>query len=187
MFTDSCGEPKFLDDIFNHEKEVVAYVQEALGHSLSGDTSLKLFFVLHGGGDNGKTTLLKTFNRHVMGDYGGLIDVTALMVGASDNKRDTSIADLVGKRFVMSIEVNEGSILNAALIKKLTGDDDQIARRLFHEHFQFSPQYKLCIDTNELPVASVSDQALWNWMRPIPFNVRYYDPDSPEAAEGMPV
>src|SRR5207245_2457873 len=48
----------FLDRIFAGNARLIAFIQRALGYSLTADTREQCFFLLHGGGANGKTTLV---------------------------------------------------------------------------------------------------------------------------------
>ena len=68
----------FLDRIFNGDAQLIDYLQKVIGYSLTGIVTEKALFVLHGCGDNGKTTLLEAV-RSVMGDYAGVIDIDALI------------------------------------------------------------------------------------------------------------
>ena len=42
---------QFLDQVFAGDAELVAFLQRAVGYSLTGDTSEHVFFLLHGDGD----------------------------------------------------------------------------------------------------------------------------------------
>ena len=59
---------KFVSEIFNGKSEVIAFVQRALGYSLTGDCREEVIFILHGAGANGKTVLIETMAA-AMGDY----------------------------------------------------------------------------------------------------------------------
>ena len=59
---------RFLDDIFSGDKELIRYVQKALGYSLSGITSEQCVFFLYGTGRNGKSTFLEII-RAILGEY----------------------------------------------------------------------------------------------------------------------
>src|SRR5260370_30996784 len=67
-----------LGRIFNGDAQLIDYLQKVIGYSLTGIVTEKALFVLHGGGYNGKTTLLEAV-RSVMGDYAGVIDIDALI------------------------------------------------------------------------------------------------------------
>src|SRR5262249_36891743 len=46
---------------------LISHLQKAFGYSATGGTAEKVVFVAHGGGNNGKTTILTTISR-VLGD-----------------------------------------------------------------------------------------------------------------------
>jgi putative DNA primase/helicase len=50
-----------------------------------------------------------------------------------------------------------------------------IGRFLHKEYFEFMPVFKLWLSTNHLPTISGSDNAIWDRVKLIPFNVRIPD------------
>ena len=58
----------FLSWAMCNRPALVEFVWLALGMSLTGDVSERLILFLHGGGKNGKSTLLSVF-RDILGDY----------------------------------------------------------------------------------------------------------------------
>jgi len=72
---------------------------------------------------------------------------------------------------VLSLEVDEGRHLAEALIKNLTGGDTVSARFLYHEAFEFRPDFKLWLVANHKPRANAADDAIWRRIRLIPFEV----------------
>ena len=48
----------FLDDIFAGDKELIRYIQKAVGYSLTGSTAEQCAFFLYGTGRNGKSTFI---------------------------------------------------------------------------------------------------------------------------------
>ena len=55
----------------------------------------------------------------------------------------------------------------------MTGQDILAARFLYKETFEFMPQFKLVMMTNEKPVASEDDAALWSRIQLVPFTRRF--------------
>ncbi|MCK5200364.1 MAG: hypothetical protein KAR21_18535, partial [Spirochaetales bacterium] len=47
---------KFLKEIFGKNKDLINFIQRALGWALTGDTSSQAMFILYGNGANGKST-----------------------------------------------------------------------------------------------------------------------------------
>ncbi len=160
----------FLDQIFSGDKELIRYIQKALGYSLSGDTSEQCAFFLYGTGRNGKSTFLEVV-RKIMGDYATNIQPESIMVKASTNTANSDIARLKGARLVTSVEPNEGMRLNEGLLKQLTGDDMITARKLYGDEFEFQPEFKLWMATNHKPTIRGTDLGIWRRIHIIPFSV----------------
>ncbi len=161
---------EFLARIMGNNEELIAYVQRCFGYALTGAVSEKAVFILHGSGDNGKTTLLEAI-RHVLGDYAGQIPIESLMTRRSDGGVPNDIAGLNGRRFVTSSEGEQGKALAEAKLKLITGMGKLTARYLFQEYFEFDPTFKLFIDSNHKPEVRGTDNAIWNRLKLIPFNV----------------
>jgi putative DNA primase/helicase len=106
-----------------------------------------------------------------MGDYAGIVEIDALMQNGHDDVRDRAVAELVGKRFVTSSEAQEGAKLNEARVKHLTGMGRLQGRHIYGSPFQFDPHFKLFIDANHKPVIRGTDNAIWNRIHLIPFEV----------------
>lgn len=160
----------FLHQIFSCDKELIRYIQKALGYSLSGDTSEQCAFFLYGTGRNGKSTFLEVV-RKIMGDYATNIQPESIMVKSSTNNANSDIARLKGARFVTSAEPNEGMRLNEGLLKQLTGDDMITARKLYGDEFEFRPEFKLWMATNHKPTIRGTDLGIWRRIHIIPFCV----------------
>lgn len=163
---------KFLDDIFAGDKELIRYIQKAVGYSLTGSTAEQCAFFLYGTGRNGKSTFIDII-RAVLGDYAANIQPETIMVRSSQSGAvNSDIARLKGARLVTSVEPNEGVRINEGLLKQLTGDDTVTARKLYSEEFEFKPEFKLWMATNHKPVIRGTDTGIWRRIHMIPFEVQ---------------
>lgn len=162
---------KFLDDIFAGDRELIRYVQKAVGYSLSGLTDEQCAFILYGNGRNGKSTWIDII-RYICGDYATNIQPETLMTRTQQGAANSDIARLKGARFVTSVEPNEGVRLNEGLLKQLTGDDVVTARKLYGDEFEFKPEFKLWMATNHRPVIRGTDTGIWRRIHLIPFTVQ---------------
>lgn len=160
---------RFVERIMDGNDDLITYLQRCLGYSLTGDVTEKAMFILVGGGDNGKTTLIEAV-RHVMGDYAGQIPIESLLKKQSDGIPN-DIAQLKGLRFVSASEAEAGHSLAESKLKMMTGMGTLQARFLYGEHFTFVPTFKIFMDTNHRPQVHGRDNAIWNRLRIIPFNV----------------
>lgn len=160
----------FLGDIFGGDRELIRYIQKAVGYSLSGSTNEQCVFFLYGTGRNGKSTFLEIV-RYIMGDYATNIQPETIMVRPSQGSANSDIARLKGARFVTSVEPNEGMRINEGLLKQLTGDDVVTARKLYGDEFEFKPEFKLWMATNHKPIIRGTDTGIWRRIHIIPFTV----------------
>lgn len=177
-YTDNADCPmwlRFLDDIFAGDKELIRYIQKAVGYSMTGDTSEQCVFFLFGTGSNGKSTFLEVLHS-IFGDYVMNIQPETIMVkNNTGNGINSDIARLKGARLVTTVEPNEGVRLNEGLIKQLTGDDTVTARKLYGNEFEFKPEFKLWMATNHKPIIRGTDEGIWRRIHMIPFTVHIPD------------
>lgn len=159
----------FLDDIFRGDKDLIRYVQKAVGYSLTGSTTEQCAFFLYGTGRNGKSTFIDII-RDIFGDYAANIQPETIMARSNQSTAiNSDIARLKGARLVTSVEPNEGVRINEGLLKQLTGDDTVTARKLYGDEFEFKPEFKLWMATNHKPVIRGTDTGIWRRIHMIPF------------------
>ena len=159
--------------------ELEAELWRLLGYTLTGYTKERVMLVLHGGGNNGKSTLLKLV-RASMGDYASSLPVATLekqKFSRGGSAASPEIVRLKGARFVSSMESEEGMPLSAAKVKELCSNEDIIARQLYQNVVEFTPQHTLWLATNHKPNVPAEDQAVWNRLRLIPFDA-YIEPEN---------
>ncbi|OFW13253.1 MAG: hypothetical protein A3H29_05395 [Acidobacteria bacterium RIFCSPLOWO2_02_FULL_67_21] len=142
-------------------------MQKLFGVSLTGDTSDQSFYILHGTGANGKTTLVQAYAA-LLGDY-ALSTPTSTFLSRRDSGVPNDLARLRGARFVYAAEPDVSLHLAEALLKLLTGGEPITARFLFAEFFSFYPEFKLLILANHLPDIESGDDATWRRIHLIPF------------------
>jgi len=159
--------------------QLVQYLQSAFGCAATGKPE-KILFVFYGEGNNGKTTLVEII-RAALGDreYAGEVNIDSLMVrpreAASNNAINSDLADLRGCRFVSSSEVEQGQRMSLSRVKYLTGLGQIKARRLGQDWITFKPAHKIFVDANHKPIISDPNDAIWNRVKCVPFEVRIPD------------
>ncbi len=164
----------FLETVLPNP-EVRAFVQRAVGYSLTGSVREQVMLLLYGTGANGKSTFLETV-RSVVGDYGQQTPAETLLqrhAGAIPN----DVARLRGARFVVSIETDQGRRMAEVMVKQLTGADTISARFMRQEWFEFRPICKIWLATNRKPVVRGTDEAIWRRIRLVPFTVSIPEPE----------
>ena len=160
---------KFLERIFDGDRDLIRYVQKVIGYSLTGSTAEQCAFFLYGTGRNGKSTFLDVI-RELFGDYARNIQPETIMI-KNNNGINSDIARLKGARLVTTVEPNEGLRLNEGLLKQLTGGDIITARKLYAEEFEFKAEFKLFMATNHKPIIRGTDLGIWRRVHMIPFTV----------------
>ena len=160
---------KFLNRIMDNNQDLISFLQRAIGYSLTGDVSEQCLFLFWGSGANGKTTFLRTIGN-ILGDYSQQTPTETLVIkkkGAISN----DLARMKGARFVTASESEENHRLAENLIKQMTGDDIISARFLYKETFEFEPEYKIFLGTNNKPIIRGNDHAIWRRIKLVPFQV----------------
>lgn len=162
----------FISSVFSDNQNIVGFMRRFLGYCLTGDTREQQFVIAWGAmGRNGKGTLLNLISD-IMADYAKTTP-TEVLYSKKFDKPSNDIARLAGARFVLASEGEKGKRFDEPLIKKMTGQDILAARFLYRETFEFMPQFKLILMTNDKPVASEDDAALWARIQLVPFTRRF--------------
>ena len=160
---------KFLERIMNNNQNLIKFLQRAVGYSLTGNVGEQCLFLLWGSGANGKSTFLRTIGN-LLGDFSQHTATETLLVkqkGAISN----DIARMKGARFITASESEKEHKLAENLIKQMTGDDIICARFLHQEFFEFEPEYKIFLGTNNKPIIKGNDHAIWRRIKLVSFEV----------------
>lgn len=166
---------QFIDEITGGDAALARFIQKACGYGLTGSTRFECLFICYGATSrNGKSTLLETM-AFMLGDYSATANPETFTKNKlkAGNQHSEDIARLHGARFVVVPELPRGMEFDSAHVKQLTGRDTITARRLNEGSFQFTPQFKLFINTNHQP--RVDDMTVFESERikMIPFNARF--------------
>lgn len=158
-----------LNKIMAGNQNLIGFLQRFSGYCLTGSIDERCMAILWGNGANGKTITVETVS-YVMGDYAQRTRTETILI-KREGQISNDIADLVGSRFVFSSEAEQDKRLAESLVKDLTGGDSISVRKLYQEYFTFKPQFKIVLSTNHKPVVYGTDQAIWDRIRLVPFNV----------------
>jgi len=158
--------------VMDGDQAVIDYLQRAVGYSLTGITNEQCLFFCLGRGRNGKSVFIEAVQA-MMGEYG--LNSTTQTVMKKSGGIPNDVARLRGARFVALNETGEGQQFDEPLLKDLTGGDTMTAKFLYKEFFDFTPQCKLWIRGNHLPILVGTDEGIWRRLRIIPFSVQIPD------------
>ena len=150
------------------DPEVRAFLQRAVGYSLTGSTDEQVLFLAEGRGANGKSVVVETI-MSLLGDYAQKAPQDLLMARPSGSDVSNDVARLRGVRFTAAVETEEGRRLAESKVKELTGGDTITARFLHKEFFSFRPVCKVWLVTNHRPQIKGTDDGIWRRIVTVPF------------------
>ncbi|WP_434600670.1 DNA primase family protein [Streptomyces sp. A5-4] len=161
---------RFLTDTFGDDDDghqMIDFVHELLGYSITGDVGAQIMPFLYGQGKNGKSVLLDVMVK-LLGDYADAAPPGFLMARPFEG-HPTDLAELHGRRIIVCSELKPGDRFDEARVKHLTGGDRIKARRMRQDFFSFSPTHKLWLLGNHRPEVGTGGYAFWRRMKLIPF------------------
>lgn len=161
---------EFIYSVFDGDIEMIDYVQQVVGYTLTGMTNEEKYFVCLGDGGNGKSVFLNTI-AEILSDYGKATAFSTFDVkehGATDD-----LADIRGARYVYAAERDSDRRLAENKLKHLTGGEEVKARPLYGRWFHYVPSYKIWMAVNELPTITGTDNGTWRRLVLIDFPVSF--------------
>ena len=158
---------QFLNEIFPDAPGIRNYLQKYLGYSLTGAIGDQSLLVATGHGANGKSVFAAAI-KCAMGEYAGEASPETFASRPAGGTRG-DIVRLRGMRLVVSSETNDGVAWDEAMLKRLTGGEPVVARKLYQEEETFLPTFKALFLTNNTPRFTADDSAIWRRLRLIPF------------------
>jgi putative DNA primase/helicase len=141
----------FLLTTMQGDRELIEYMQMAAGYTLTGRNSAECFMLITGKPASGKSTWIDGL-KTAMGSYARAVQPEVFMYRRGKDTPQSEMAALTGVRMASVSEIREGDHFNETLIKAITGGDTIDARYLYHEPFNFTPQFKIWFATNHDPL-----------------------------------
>jgi putative DNA primase/helicase len=191
VYNPAAGPPtKFLralNDYFDGDQLMIAYLQRLFGLSLIGEVVEPVFPIFLGrSGQNAKTTLVETVGAILGPELAGPVSPELLLEQDHRRGRNAPTPDIMalrGKRFVWASEVNGGRSFDASQVKLLTGNDTLVGRDPFGRRIvSFKPSHLIVLVTNTLPAAPNDSSYL---IREQVTNFRYSYVDDPDPDDPL--
>lgn len=155
----------YLETVSGGEPLIKEAIWEMLGYLLVPyDLSGKVFFVLQGTGDSGKSVLGRLIASFFNEESVSYLDIFSF-------KERFATSSLVGKRVNLSMDLPNSKLSKEAIgtIKQITGDDVLMVEQKFKDKKMYKPTCKLVFGTNNRLVIDGHDEALLNRLIIIPF------------------
>ena len=155
---------KFLYDITGGDQQLILRILQMIGYILTPDTSAKVFFVLQGVPDSGKSVLTNLISKLISEEA-----VTTLDIHSYGER--FSISELYGKALAISPDLPARSLDSKAVgkIKQITGNDKVSTDVKFSSILKFKCSTKIIVATNHPLTLKQRDDAFLRRAVAIPF------------------
>ena len=161
----------FVLQISDGDTELAEFLKVVCGMCSCGVVLDELLIIASGTGGNGKSTFWGAI-KNALKDYGGTIKSDTLIAKDGQQKR-FELADLRGKRLVISAETDEGQHLDGSMVKRICSTDTIRGEQKFKDSFDFVPSHHLTLFTNHLPVVDSADNGTWDRLLVLPFTAHF--------------
>jgi len=161
-----------LNKISCGDMAIRALIEEMIGYCFYRSNAYKKSFLLAGGGDNGKSTLLDAI-KAVLGEN----NISALDLKELGDRFKT--AEMFGKLANIGDDIGDEFIANPAIFKKVVSGDRVNVERKGRDPFEFNPYVKILLSANDIPQIKDKTGAVVNRLIILPFNAVFTrdDPD----------
>ena len=150
------------------------WFMDRMGQALTGyATPDHMMVIAHGGGSNGKSTVMDIAKKTV-GDYGVLVSDRVLM--ASPDAHPTELMDFRGARYALMEETPEARHLNVQRFKQVIGTPTIKARKMRMDTVEFIATHSLFINTNYRPTITETDHGTWRRLSLMPWPYTFRKP-----------
>lgn len=166
----------FIASCMADDIDSINYVKRICGYLISGETFLNSFFIIYGVPGTGKSRFLNVMSA-LLGSYSIELSPSVLLAESTDASSLSSLAQAQYCRMATVMEVGMKDKWNTSILKALAGDDYITAKMFFCNPYQYRPRFKLCIRANNMPSVDSFDQAIWERVKLLPFNVKFRGTD----------
>jgi putative DNA primase/helicase len=167
---------RFVDEVFPNDPELQRYYQTFLGYAITGEVREHALGVWYGAhGRNGKGTTVRAMQAVFGHDIVREVEFSIFENVRGQAPHTEQIAGMRGARMVVAQEGNQGTPMNTALLKNLSGGDRVSTRHLHGRAFSFEPTFTIVLATNHLPEFASGGAALWARTKAILFGQSFAD------------
>lgn len=159
----------FLAEVVGGGPDMVRYLQTAIGYSLTGHTREEVLFYLFGPSRSGKGTFTETLLALLTSPLGKEISFGTFTAQRTGDSQNFDLAPLKPCRLVAASESNTYERFNEAKVKAITGGNEIYCAHKHKPHFNYRPQFKLWLSSNQPVNADPDDDAVWARVRLIEF------------------
>ena len=152
-----------LNKISCGDAAIRALIEEMIGYCFYRSNAYKKSFLLAGGGDNGKSTLLHAI-KAVLGEE----NIASLDLKELGDRFKT--AEMFGKLANIGDDIGDEFIGNPSIFKKVVSGDRVNVERKGRDPFEFNPYVKILLSANDIPQIKDKTGAVLSRLIILPFN-----------------
>lgn len=162
----------FFLDLACGDKELCKLYQTFLGLCLTGEI-VKLIFILHGIGNNGKSCMISILNA-ILGQFCTALNDNIFVKSNSNAAHSSYLTGVINTRAGISSELDDNAHFNIPLLNKLVGSDKTEFRACGSDVVEeFKSFCKLILLTNDIPKYPPSKKAFIARFCPIQFPTQF--------------
>ncbi len=172
---------KIFRDVMPNE-ETAAGLKRFLGYCVTSSVAEEKFAIITGKGGTGKSTITNFLLKLLNKTYGNAVGNSVFIKNKPSRAAGVATTDinaLINSRVVVSSELDENAVLDAAVVKNLSGGDLLKFRLLHHEEIAVEPTAKIIISSNFLPRFDSRDSGIIRRLLNFDFAVEF-------GKKGMP-
>ncbi len=138
----------FMFNLFggqDDDKDMMRFIYEVIGYCLVNNTFAQKFFILYGEGGNGKSSFLQLLTSLLTE-----VNVSNIALIDIDGSK-FRLAEIMGKFANIGDDIDNGSILSTANIKKIVTGDTIVIENKGCKPYSYNPHAKLFFSCNSIP------------------------------------
>ena len=143
--------------------ELQCLLQEAMGYTLTTDTSYQIAFMLYGVAGSGKSQVIGMVQR-LLGEAHISLNLSTL------DKNSYQLASVPGKRAITCTEAASRAVLADEVFKQLVSGEEMVVRQIYRESFRCSSKAKIWWAVNERPYNPDRSNGVYRRLIIIPFH-----------------
>lgn len=150
-------------------EEQAKWLQLAVGYTLTGHTREEVLFYLFGPSRAGKGLFTETLKAVLGSPLAKEVNFGTFTAQRTGDSQNFDLAPLKPCRMVAASESNSYERFNEAKVKALTGGNEVYAAYKRHDLFNYRPQFKIWLSSNQPVNADPDDDAVWGRLRLVEF------------------
>jgi putative DNA primase/helicase len=145
---------QYLDEVFIGDKDVINFVQEAVGYAFHKAIPIPAIFFLIGIGSNGKSVFIDTLTNLCGSENACSISLNSL-------SKEYYILDLFEKMINISSETPHKKMINTDVVKAVVAGDWVTGRKPYKGPSKFKPFAKHYLAMNDYPLIDDASHGMW--------------------------